>query len=190
MTQRDLPGQIPRQIPRQTGPIFIGGAGRSGTTLMRALLDAHPRICCGPELKALPEISGLYRSFAAASSPVQQAYGNTLADIRSYFQEFIERLVGKYRRASGKPRWGEKTPHNLLCMLMLGEIFPDARFIHMIRDGRDVACSLVKMDWTDAGTGQKLGYCQNIRNAARYWRDLVRFGQQQAAHPTLEPAKE
>jgi hypothetical protein len=54
----------------------------------------------------------------------------------------------------------------------MGEIFPDARFLHVIRDGRDVACSLVTMDWIDPATGRELDYVQNIRNAARYWRRI------------------
>jgi hypothetical protein len=167
------------------GPVFVGGAGRSGTTLMRVMLDAHPRICCGPELKVLPSIAEWYQTLTRNFASVMESYGNTTADLQRRFRDFIEGLLDNFRRASGKPRWAEKTPHNVMFMLSLGEIFPDARFIHLVRDGRDVACSLLTMNWINPHTGRKWDYVQNIANAARYWRDVVTFVRQQAEHPTL-----
>ena len=67
----------------------------------------------------------------------------------------------------------------------MGEIFPDARFLHVVRDGRDVACSLVTMNWINPMTGRKWDYVQNITNAARYWRDVVTLARQQAEHPAV-----
>jgi hypothetical protein len=171
--------------PSQPGPIFLGGAGRSGTTLLRIMLDAHPRICCGPELKVLPSIAEWYQTMTRTYAPVMQSYGTTPADLRLRFRQFIEGLVENFRRASGKPRWAEKTPHNVLFMVPLGEIFPDARFIHVLRDGRDVACSLITMDWINPVTGRKWDYIQNIASAARYWREVVTAARQQAEHPSL-----
>ncbi|MGD0770983.1 MAG: sulfotransferase [Tepidisphaeraceae bacterium] len=169
---------------QQNGHVFVGGAGRSGTTLMRVLLDAHRRICCGPELKVLPYVSELYQLTLAMGS-VTEAYGNTLADVQGCFRQFVESLSANFRRASGKPRWAEKTPHNVLSMAPLGTMFPDARFIHVIRDGRDVACSLVTMDWFDPRTGAKRDYVQNVAKAAGYWRRIVQHARQQAADPAL-----
>jgi Sulfotransferase family len=167
-----------------TGHIFVGGAGRSGTTLMRVLLDAHRRICCGPELKVLPQVASLYQTFAALPSVVS-AYKTTAAEVENYFRQFIDSVSGNYRRASGKPRWAEKTPHNVTIMAPLGAFYPDARFIHVIRDGRDVACSLVTMKWFDPRTGAKLDYVHNIANACRYWRDIVNIGRDQIQHPVI-----
>ncbi len=152
---------------------------------MRVMLDAHPRICCGPELKLLPSIAEWYQTLTRNFASVLQSYGNTPADLRLRFRQLIEGLVENFRRASGKPRWAEKTPHNVLFMVPLGELFPEARFIHLIRDGRDVACSLITMDWLNPLTGRKLDYVQNIASAARYWREVVTVARQQAQHPTL-----
>ncbi len=174
-----------RSLQRESAPIFLGGAGRSGTTLLRVLLDSHPRICCGPELKVLPSIAEWYQTLTRSFAPVMQSYGNTPADLQLRFRQFIEGLVENFRRASGKPRWAEKTPHNVLFMVPLGEIFPDARFLHVIRDGRDVACSLITMDWINPLTGQKWDYVQSIGNAARYWREVVTLARQQTRHPSL-----
>jgi Sulfotransferase family len=167
------------------GPIFIGGAGRSGTTLIRVMLDAHPRICCGPELKILPQLALLHRDLTTTFASIMQSYGNSPTDLQPAFREFIEALVANFLRRSGKPRWAEKTPHNVTVMLELGTIFPDARFLHIVRDGRDVACSLVTMNWINPRTGQKVDYIQSVRNAARYWRDIVRCAREQAAHRSL-----
>jgi hypothetical protein len=167
-----------------TGHIFVGGAGRSGTTLMRVLLDAHRNICCGPEMKVLPAVAGFYVSLTSMPA-LMQGYGNSLADMQNYFRQFIDNLSANFRRDSGKPRWAEKTPHNVAVMAGLGTIFPDARFIHMIRDGRDVACSLIGMDWTEAGTGQKVEYIRTIGNAARYWNDVILAARQEATNPIL-----
>jgi hypothetical protein len=167
------------------GPIFVGGAGRSGTTLIRVMLDSHPRICCGPELKALPAIAKQYQLLTGTHRPVMESYGNTLSDVQHCFRAFIEGLAKNFRRAEGKPRWAEKTPHNVLYMVPLGEIFPEARFIHLLRDGRDVTCSLMTMDWVDPSTGRKVDYVETMTGAARYWRDVVTEARQQAAHPSL-----
>jgi hypothetical protein len=185
--------RYPQPQPRNTkemsagndGPIFVGGAGRSGTTLMRVMLDSHPRICCGPEFKALPAIAEQYQLLTGFHRPVMESYGNALSDVQACFRTLIEGLAKNFRRAEGKPRWAEKTPHNVLYMVALGEIFPEARFIHVLRDGRDVTCSLLTMDWFDPSTGRKVDYVETMTGAARYWRDVVTEARQQAAHPSL-----
>jgi hypothetical protein len=169
---------------QQNGHIFIGGVGRSGTTLLRVLLDAHRRICCGPELKALVYVADLYQIMSGNWS-VMDGYGNTVADIQGCFRQFVDGVSANFRRASGKPRWAEKTPQNIYALATLGTIFPDARFIHVIRDGRDVVSSLVTMDWIDPRTGAKLDYVQNVTNAARHWRDMILHAGQQAAQPVV-----
>jgi hypothetical protein len=172
-------------MEQHRGPIFIGGAGRSGTTLLRVMLDAHPGVYCGPELKVLPQIAQLYQGLTTHYAGVMQSFDNSPADVQLLFRELIEGLLANSLRRAGKPRWAEKTPHNITVMLPLGAIFPDARFLHLIRDGRDVVCSLVTMDWMKAGTDKKVDYVQNIGSAARYWRNIVQAARQQAAHPSL-----
>jgi glycosyltransferase involved in cell wall biosynthesis len=189
------PGEIsrvsaPASLGRETStgndsPIFVGGAQRSGTTLMRVMLDSHPRICCGAELKILPVVAEHYKFLAGRSRQVMESYGNTLPDVQRSCRAFVEGIVENFRRAEGKPRWAEKTPQNVLYMELLGEIFPDATFIHMLRDGRDVACSLLTMDWIDNKTGRKFDFVETMTGAARYWRDTVEKARQQAAHPSL-----
>lgn len=125
-------------------PIVIGGCGRSGTTLLRVMLDSHPSICCGPESGLfLPwpvtrgRVSALADRFDLPAGEVMQ-----LRQSSGSQAEFVDRFFASYCRRTGKPRWAEKTPRNVRVLAFIFDRFPEARFVHVIRDGRDVACSL------------------------------------------------
>jgi len=127
-----------------TAPIVIGGCGRSGTTLLRVILDSHPHICCGPESNlflvgkthrlSLEEIAFKFDLSVARIVELKQSSGS--------LAEFIDRFFNAYAAARGKPRWAEKTPKNVTVLDFIIAHFPQAKFLHVIRDGRDVACSL------------------------------------------------
>jgi len=126
--------------------IVLGGCGRSGTTLARVILDSHPAICCGPESKVLldePLDSGrLAQRFKLDAALVLAA-----RDESASRGEFVDRFAALCCASTGKRRWAEKTPRNVLNLRWIFERFPDARFVHLLRDGRDVAgrdvaCSL------------------------------------------------
>ena len=83
-----------------------------------------------------------------------------LSSIRIYnFGGIVEAIFKPWTEGQGKIRWGEKTPHHLLYWREILEFFPKARFIHMVRDGRDVAIS-----WIRARFGPKTVY-----SAAKNW---------------------
>ena len=82
---------------------------------------------------------------------------------------------------NGAPRIGEKTPPNLLYMETLGRLYPEAKFIHVIRDGRAVSASLLKQNWMDMRTGKPVDYCTDLRKAAHYWSSMVQEIRSQAA---------
>jgi hypothetical protein len=140
---RDLKVRRWRRRPYTSGasPVIVGGCGRSGTTLMRMILDTHPNICCGPEsrlfLPRWPRPARLGPKFGLAPA--------TIADLLARCEsqaEFVDRFFALYGEAQGKARWAEKTPRNVLHLGFVFEHFPKARFVHMIRDGRDTICSL------------------------------------------------
>jgi hypothetical protein len=122
-------------------PIIVGGCGRSGTTLMRVILDTHPSICCGPESHLFPPQRPTARSLAKRFGMDEAVIDRLLRESRSQ-AEFIDVFFGRYAAAQNKRRWAEKTPRNVLELDFIFEHFPHARFIHMIRDGRDTVCSL------------------------------------------------
>jgi hypothetical protein len=93
---------------------------------------------------------------------------------------FIETLISG---ATPSPdlRSVETTPHTLLHMSTMASIFPAARFIHVIRDGRDVVASLLERDWMDPSTGEKVWCCQTPKAAAEYWVHVVDAIREQGA---------
>ena len=120
--------------------VFIVGCGRSGTTLLRAMLERHPRLWGGPESWIFAQrIDPGLLSWKFETDPSET---RALLASCSTAVEFSERYFGKCTVAAGKSRWVEKTPRHVHCLPYLLTSFPRARFIHMVRDGRDVACSL------------------------------------------------
>ena len=135
-------------------PVFIGGAGRSGTTLLRVILDSHPNIVCGPEIKLTPTLVHMCSEFQRVFAPSLKAYYISSTDIDRIFASFFMSFVRNYIRASGKKRFAEKTPNNVFFFRQLAAIFPRSPLIQVIRDGRDVVCSLLTMNWIDTKTGK------------------------------------
>ena len=75
----------------------------------------------------------------------------------------------------------EKTPHDLLHTAWLGRLFPRALFVHVVRDGRAVASSLVRQRWVDPASGEPVEWCRDLASAARYWASVVTSVRVQAA---------
>ena len=167
-----------------SSPIVVGGCARSGTTLMRVILDSHPNICCGPESNLFyPGRRGLETLASRFDLPLDLLRG-ILKESHSQAQ-FIDMFFAEYSSVTGKPKWAEKSPRNILVLDYIFEHFPKARFIHMIRDGRDTVCSLrtiprrevVDGKLVDINTRNPLGPC-----IKRWLRD-VRAGQAYRGDP-------
>ena len=158
-TSRSFSSQLAR--PR-TNPFFIFGCPRSGTSLLSAMLGAHPNL-------AIPDESHLYDNIypiverhgklSHASTRTQlvaeilrtehikmwrppPSLAKTLGAItRPDFHGIVDGLLGAWASTHGKPRWGEKTPQHTLRWRTILAGFPNAQVIHLIRDGRDVMLS-------------------------------------------------
>ncbi len=159
-------------------PVFIGGAGRSGTTLLRVILDSHPNIACGPELKVTPRVAQMWLEFQTTLNAPLREYQLTPTDINAIFGRMLLSFLEKYRKIAGKKRIAEKSPNNVFYFQHLANMFPESPLIHVIRDGRDVICSLLTMDWRDPSTGQRVEYTRDVRKAAEYWVTAVRAGRE------------
>ena len=130
-------------------PIFIVGVPRSGTTLLRVLLDSHSQILALPET---PWISGAYGGplslrqllLDLADGPYgaqRNVAGIARAHILRTGAAFLEQLFEPALKARGKRVLAFKTPSDIPHLEFLTALLPAARYIHITRDGRDVALS-------------------------------------------------
>lgn len=136
----------------ESSPIFILGFMRSGTTLLSFILDSHPNIAIGRETHIMKAIEQLYGDAGDDENPTNkfvvrrwyERYGLSREQFTDYIRDFLDRFFGDYARRQGKKRWGEKTPQHTEYCDLINEIFPNAQFIHIVRDPRAVAYSLQK----------------------------------------------
>lgn len=162
-------------------PIFIVGAPRSGTTLLRSVLDAHPNICCPTWETGLFDRMNLFVTgdFERPRGSTKGAEANfctlerqvVIGWMRDASYALMDLLVGQ----SGKPRWGEKTPAHVFHMRLILDVFPGAQFVHIIRDGRDVVKSLQNVEWNPG----------DVRWSVGRWMDSVSAGR--TAGASLRP---
>lgn len=155
--------------------IVIGGCARSGTTLMRRMLDGHPEICCGFESTVFLD----WPLDAAKLAFYTKFYSED--ETAKWFANSTNRveLIGHLRAAdlsrTGKRIWAEKTTWNVSRLDFIWTHFPEARFVHMIRDGRDVVCSMSKFP----------RFWFSPEKAAERWVEQVNFGRSHANDPRL-----
>ncbi len=128
-----------RHVSSQS-PVILGGCPRSGTTLLRVMLDSHPRIVCGPETSLFT--GGFIPHKLAARFDMSEPEIWALHDQAGDHAQFVERFFSRYAERRGRSRWADKTPQNIRHLDYIYRHFPEARFVHVIRDGRDVVCSM------------------------------------------------
>ena len=168
-------------------PIFVG-SGRSGTTLFRNVFDAHSQLAMSHEAHFIAplahkrheyesgsgfDVDKLVADLYADSNFVRQgldeaAVRDTLvhADPSTY-AEAVRAVYTLFAKTHGKALYGDKTPGYVIQLDVLGEVFPEAKFVHIIRDGRDVALAYLDRDEWGPST---------VADAAHYWRSRVARG--------------
>ncbi|MDD3813707.1 MAG: sulfotransferase [Desulfocapsaceae bacterium] len=135
-------------------PIIVGGFYRSGTSLIRRLLDAHSRIHCGPEVKFFKDLRGDYLNDPLAHVRLFStlpSLGLEPDEIRDIFgRAFIEAHELAARKA-GKARWADKNPENLLYLDQWQHLLPGGFvFVHVVRHPLDVLASLLEIGFAKA----------------------------------------
>jgi len=145
--------------PERLPAPFVVGVNRSGTTLLRVMLDAPPELTFPPETHFVPELIEATEGRDAtpeallATITKQREWGDfglTEEELLERFRairplnagDALRAFYSAYAERVGKPRWGEKTPIYVKSMRKIERALPEARFVHVIRDGRDVALSI------------------------------------------------
>jgi hypothetical protein len=171
---------------------FIVGVARSGTTLLRLMLDAHPDLAIPPETHFVPRVikrvdGGAGAAEVASFLEQHPRWGDFGLDATELTRRLaalpafdagnaLRAFYGLYAEGQGKPRWGDKSPPYVNRMARIQSVLGEARFIHVIRDGRDVALSLASVSW---GPGE-------AAEVAQKWVDEIGKARRQAARK-LDP---
>jgi Sulfotransferase family len=174
-----------RRDPQRVPAPFVVGIARSGTTLLRLMLDAHPELTIPPETHFLPMLfnhfnrwveerveGGELRERSMELITGHPRWGDIDIDPEEVRRRMAEHdpltagdaarsLYEAYAAHVGKPRWGDKSPPYTWKAKRIQRELPEAHFIHLIRDGRDVALSLSEVSW---GPG-------DVQAAAAKWVD-------------------
>jgi hypothetical protein len=164
-----------------SAPFFVVGSARSGTTLVRLILNSHPDVAVPPESRFIVELwrgdssVGVDETLRAlAGHPRFRLWGLSIeavraelgASSRAPYADVITAAYTAYAKSRDKSRWGDKTPRYVQHIPLLAALFPSSRFVHIIRDGRNVALS-----YADLPFGPK-----TVARAAALWADRVGTG--------------
>jgi hypothetical protein len=153
-------------------PLIIGGCPRSGTTLLRALLDNHPGIAVPAESNFVIPLwqrrrahGDLRRESARRAIGewifLEEGHGGKRIRGKVDPQEAVARVVAApptlgslfeacfalYAERTGKPRWGDKRPRYATFVRMVFDLWPDAQFVNVIRDPRAAVASMLPLGW-------------------------------------------
>ena len=162
---------------------FIIGSARSGTTLLRMMLNAHPDVAVPPESRFVVQ---LYRSDDVQvddflerldAHPRWTSWETPIEDVRAQlaglttvpYPEAIEAAYMAYAQNRNKKRYGDKTPRYIEDLPLLARLWPEAKFVHLVRDGREVALS-----YADVPFGPS-----TVAKAAALWKERVVVGMEQ-----------
>lgn len=153
--------------------IFIVGMARSGTTLLSEILNAHSQIAASPETHYFRKYwtdeqkstmekriilteefldGNEFKQFGFSKKQKQEIRAELLAAIRKGLPQILDVVLTHYRLKHNKPIWCEKTPVHMLYLPHIAKLFPEAKFIFLVRDPRDICLSLKKVPFNAGST--------------------------------------
>jgi hypothetical protein len=174
-------------------PVIIGGCPRSGTTLLRTMLHCHPELAIPRETRFVVEAWQRRRKFGDLREAANRRrlahwiFKREKTDANRLgldSEEAIERLVAApptlgsmlamcfvmFAEKQHKPRWGDKRPMYAARMTAIWDLFPNAQFLHVVRDPRACIASLRKLGWYDGHIAPMAELWERSLNAVDPWR--------------------
>lgn len=138
-------------------PLIVLGVRRSGTTLLRVMLDRNAELAMPDESYFVPQLARRHRGTVDVSAfvddlrrlPTLVEWALSPEAVEGRLREemttgeAIAAVFEAYAAGRGKPRWGDKTPLYMQHLALLERLFPAAQYVHLIRDGRDAAVSFL-----------------------------------------------
>lgn len=175
-------------------PFFVIGCPRSGTTLLQLMLHSHPALAVPSETRfVLPAYTARCEFGDLRDTQNRRVLAEWITgrsetkfrdlglDAAAVADEIVAGpptlgsalgiVFGAYARRFGRPRWGDKRPSYFKHVDKLLRMFPDAQFVHLVRDGRDCVASLKEMPW----------YKLDVNHAISVWREAIDKGHRNAA---------
>jgi hypothetical protein len=178
-TRHPLRADAPRAIRRPTGErlVFVGGAPRSGTTLVQHVLDSHSEVFGGPEFDCVPSMIQAWQGVVAAHDRGRIKVYCSREQIDACFGELIERLLLPVADAHGARLLSEKTPFNALYFCQLLELFPKCRVVNVVRDPRAVVSSMLQVGARYRAKGEAApDFVQDVNAAIKLTTDSLDTG--------------
>ena len=131
---------------RTAPPVFVLSCERSGSTLLRYIIDTHPQVCSPAHLHLGQLCRSLYTSIFYSIGQTMEVTDETMRErlVAGETRRIVDELMGRYATAKGKQMWCEKTTENLQYLKFLRDVFPDARSICLYRNCMDVVHSSIE----------------------------------------------
>jgi Sulfotransferase family len=169
-------------------PLFVIGVRRSGTTLLRVMLDRNAALAVPDESYFVPQLARRHRGTVDPAGflddlhrlPTLAEWGVSPDAVAARLApgmttgQAIGAVFEAYAAERGKRRWGDKTPLYMQYLPTLERLFPTARFVHLIRDGRDAALSFLAVP--EGIMTQGWGHPRDAAGFACQWATEVRAG--------------
>ena len=166
--------------------LFVGGAPRTGTTLVQNILDSHPDIAGGPEFDNIPDIVATRNKLVYSVNAGRITDYVTEADVDRELGYLIERLLLPYLSRKNVSLVSEKTPFNAFVFRELLAMLSACRCIFCVRDPRSIAASLLAVGARAAEKSAKSPpYTRNLPDAIKLIQASYQAGFSVAAHPRL-----
>jgi Sulfotransferase family len=176
-------------------PVIVLGVGRSGTTLLRVMLDRNTALAIPYESFFVTALAHRHGSrpelddFLDDLGRFYQLYewGIAPEDVRPRLREgmttgeAIAAVFEVYAEREGKPRWGDKTPLYMSQIPLLERLFPAAIWVHLVRDGRDAALSFLELPADFSG--KTWAQPRTVAQFAARWRTEILAARRLARHP-------